>query len=1563
MNTPSLQVNKMEITNEYDDDDVYRNDKQKEERAKKLAVGKTKIRNFGRHLKKSFYEKYEVQSLDLVKSAFSAGDFSLNLTLSENTKYIIKLLEDVGLLMIHLTKSIGKSDYVIAIINFIKLRTDGPFVCIDFKKSLIDYFFKIFGELQTQSEDIFSGARELLDRYESVCESEIFKKLYKFGMYALSFSLFEKLGVTFNTFSYSKIESEMIRKKFCKRSSLVHTLLDTLLFICERGYQCMKTGSLEPIFHSGKSYEKWFAKVQELKRNSLYMNNPEPHGLDRFSFLADVNEAIEKGESILKFTYKLGDFEKRTVSSTLNDLKMIKSNETTRRAAQKERAAPFSVLLYGGSSIGKSTLTKLLFYHYGKLFNLPTDSEFKYTRNPVDDFWSGFDSTKWCVQLDDIAFMHPNKAMNGDPSLNEMLQVVNNVPFVPNQADLGDKGRTPMKAKFVIATTNTEHLNAYSFYSCPLAIRRRLPFVIDVQVKPEYLKDGCMLDTKGHIMEQGDYPDYWQFIVKRVVPMGTEREGQRADLVTVEIFSDVYKFIKWFSQAAKDHEIRENTVSICDGIMSQIQLCKECSVPEKHCTCVKVDFTVQSYDVLNNLLERNLYLYLARQGYDMSRNFCNYCYTFSIWTSVNIFTYCLFKYAYFEQFCFLLYCSPLLRPIINCYLSHIAFNDRLINLVYRWMGTLAEKQIGENKYLKVLIKHKAIIMGAIYMFTSVYTANKLSQFISDKVKKRKETPKQECNSNFVAQNNELNEPVIESTGRKPEGCMEERENVWYKNDYTVTNFDVSPINTSYLSFTREKVHSVLLNNTVTFLSRFMKDGRTVTRHTRAVCVTGHIYMCNNHGLPDDDQFHLSVVSTDSKDGINSNISFLVVKSQILRFKGKDLAFIKIRNLPPKKDITQLFCKETLNGSFNGVYLQTNSDGLRVTSNVRYIRKFPNSPVGNLGNLDVWCGTSDVITEKGDCGAILLAESSFGPIILGIHVAGDPLGTVASLVVTQNFLNDVIQKIGGINIQSGVPLLSAPSAPRVLGELHWKSPIRYIAEGTADVYGSFLGFRGKSKSSVTKTLINDSMLKRGYQEKFGAPVMTSWQPWRHAVMEAVTPITEIDQDILDDCVNNFTKDILSKLTSKDLSMIHVYDDITTVNGAPGVSYVDKINRNTSVGNPWKKSKKYFMRSIPAVNGVDDPVEFVPEVMDRVKNCLDCYKSKSRYVPVFSGSLKDEARTFEKIAAGKVRVFTGSPGEFTFVERKYLLCIIRVIQNNRYIFEAAPGTIAQSTEWEEMRKYLTHFGDERMVAGDFKAFDKQMSPLFILAAGDVIMNILKEAGYSEEELTIVQGILTDIAFPMVDMNGDLVMFYGSNPSGHALTVIINSLVNSLYMRYAYAKASGRGSSQDFKTHIHLMTYGDDNVMGISKSCPWFSHTTIQNEMAAIGVTYTMADKSTESIPYIHISEVSFLKRTWRFDEELGIHLAPLEHGSIEKMLLTCVKSKSITFEEQTMAIIGSAVWEYFFYGKNVFEEKRDMLLEVVKENNLEIYVQENTFPTWSEMVDTFWRNSRGRHAFQL
>lgn len=671
-----------------------------------------------------------------------------------------------------------------------------------------------------------------------------------------------------------------------------------------------------------------------------------------------------------------------------------------------------------------------------------------------------------------------------------------------------------------------------------------------------------------------------------------------------------------------------------------------------------------------------------------------------------------------------------------------------------------------------------------------------------------------------------------------------------------------------------------------------------------------------------------------------------------------------------KKIIQFFQLGESNGIFNGAYAIREKDGSMSTKPMKKIslckeRNF-NFPGYNINSKQaVWKGYVDTETSDGECGSPLIIDSGYGYSIVGIHFLArisNPKETYATSI-DGNFIKQIYENLSQFNVECGeYTLVSAPSVQRELTDLHRKSVFRYLKDGSAHVYGSFVGFRGKSKSSVVNTPMSIHLKESGYKKKFTGPEMISWVPWHIAAVDLVKPINTLNTDMLNKCVISYVADVTGSMNLDDLKhMLMPLDNFTAINGAQ-VAYIDKINRNTSAGNPWKKSKKYFLTPSEPKHGMLDPVEVDAEIMTRVDEIISTYISGKQAHPNFCAHLKDEPVSFAKAKIGKTRVFTGATFDWTIVVRKFLLSFCRLQQHNRFAFEAAPGTIAQSLEWQEMYDYIVKHGKHRVVAGDYKAFDKKMSPKEILAAFDVIIHFCELSGnYSQQEIMIIRGIAQDTAFPLVDYNGDLVQLFGSNPSGHPLTVVINGIVNSLRMRYMFFTLMPESVDFGFKDCVNLMTYGDDNIMSVRKDCDWFNHTSIATGFAELDIIYTMADKEAASVPYINISEASFLKRTWLMDDTLGCYLAPLEHDSIEKMLMTWNRSKAVCEESQGISVITTALREYFFYGKDVYEEKLALLKELVTQLGWELFVEDSTFMTHEELCKAFEVSSKRTVSF--
>lgn len=1462
-------------------------------------------------------------------------------TISPENDYLIKLIEDIVILVRDLSKSQNKGDYALAIITFAKLRSSESLtkMLLDKWDSILKYEFQ-----GTDSTDMFQSLKGLLNKYDSVKKLPVFQKLYKFLLYCVGTSLFEKMGINFNASRYLKIEKAALKRDYNMGPDFIHCMLDTALFLCETGYQCMVTGSMEPFLHDENSYEQWNRDAELLKAQSRYISNPEPHGFTVFDFLNRLDAAIEKGTSIVKFQ-KDNEQAARLCKFVLNDLQMIRADCLTKRLAQQDRKAPFALLVHGGSSVGKSTFTKMLYYHFGKKFNLPIEPEYRYVRNPFDQYWTNFNSSQWCVQLDDIAFLHPNSSQGCDPSLMEMLQVVNNVPYVPTQADIQDKGKTPLRSRFVIATTNTETLNAETYFACPLAVQRRLPYVITIKPKKEYLKDEHMLDTsKLPTPKDGEYPDFWSICVRRVKP-ATKKSlhmGQVAELETIELFEDINLFLKWFNTVAAQAEATQGASMDCDNFMSNVQLC-ECGISALQCT--EHSTQLQSNDIVEyntswvqSVMNRREQTEEAQEENSVDQ----YFYTnimkeiarMNFVTKIIVWYYTMVLYYMHKSLTFRWFMSFFFgRWYFFWVLSYLMHYPECRQIALYLVGLRTYQTVCRNK-------HAFVFAAAIGTMLSLYKAfSWIKQTYTEEIKSDL--------SNFQSTSQER--------GSSPEPKGDKMENVWYKDIYECTQFDIEEPSVSRSNWIADQTKSFLRNNCVHFTLRWdLGTGIRKAVNCRAVCIVGNIYVMNNHCAPVD-TFSLEVTSQNKKDGVSENITLLITPSQCVRNESRDLLFIELP-VPPKKDIRSFFPKSSYQGRFDGEYLGRSSDGSIYTNKAKaskLIRGFQkwNEKRQVMVETNVWKSTCDVETRVGDCGSILISYSSMGPLILGIHAMGSDIPTTQP---NNTFAISITQEdlafLDGMVIKNGIPSFQVGEYKMELGPLSVKSPVRYIEQGTLEVYGSFLGFRGKMKSRVCKTLMSDLAVEHGYVRNTDQPMMNSWIPWRKALLDMTRPVTDIRLDVLEIVKESFINDILTNLPKSSIEELIVYDNVTAINGKPGLAYVDKLNRNTSAGFPFRKSKKFFLTHIDPIDELQHPVDVTPEIQAEMDRIIDSYENLTAVMPVFTASLKDEPTSIKKCLEGKTRVFCGAPMPWSLVVRKYLLSTIRVIQKNRFLFEAGPGTIAQSKEWDDIYQYVTKFGEDRIVAGDYGKFDKRMPSSVILAAFNIIIAMLKAANWSDRDINVVKGIATDTAFPTIDFNGDLIRCYGTNPSGHPLTVIINGLANSLYIRYCYFMANPDKECGSFQKNVSLMTYGDDMIMGVSRSIDWFHHTVVKQQLADIDIEFTMADKEAPSVPFINIKDATFLRRSWRYEEELGYRVCPIEHASIDKMLTMCVQSKTISMELQAVAVMDTAVREYFWYGKSIFEEKRALMLHFIEELNLQEYV-ERDFPTWEQLKGDF------------
>jgi hypothetical protein len=1430
-------------------------------------------------------------------------------------EYMQNLAYDLGKLLFSLTRSKGDLDVVIiALINFLDNRAGqrvliheetrnrfllaleriardlGANVLEGFKDTTPDPHPNDLPEQKIDLEQVADYGKLLVDSYHELMETPIFLKVYKLFSYTLAFGIFRDFGLSFETFGYSRLQAELMKKKYYKRSEFAIALIDTSQFILRQGIQSAKTGTLAPLFHSGATYVQWYDQVRKLKDQSKFLDNPEIAGFSLFSYEGELDEAIEKGESIVKYGAEYASkVEAQTLKHFYRDLQFLKAELATTKRANMTRKPPFSVMLHGDSGVGKSYLKDLLYYYHASLRGLPNGDEYKFTRSPASEFWDGFRSSVHTLIMDDVAYIKPDATNDVDTSLKELIQVINPTPMMPNQAALEKKGKTPFLAELVIATTNIKDLNSFHYFSHPSAIQRRLPFIITPRVRPEFAKPGGSLDTSKVLLRE-DFDlscvdDYWLFDIEEVLPRKyTKNGGNMAEIRKIHKDLSTGEFLQWFGGAVTAHHKQQDKMSASVDRLKGIEVCNLCYSLNHLCKCQK-----QSLDLVARVASRKTSLPAIMAIVTWTLGIYEYLIGIGFWLSMLV--------------AFVPFLTDDTVYNATMYLLRLFFLKKVNNTRedIRILGDRIRDRIGYPRLLVGAVG-TTMLMGIMYkVFRS--SVNQQSE----------------------------RRPIADN----------EKINPWKKDDYETTTFDINRGTLSWKNQDRAFVKAKLQHN----VTKIDIRGDTEQFRTNMFGLCGHWYIINTHAIPKSGDLSIQIIRGIQADGVNLSKTIVRRQSDIYRIGKSDISLIYIRELPPVRDVRQLLARSSLRGTLKGYYLIRNTNGEYVYKDVHKATQQGWGLWRSRAGV-YWQGyTETEPTKDGDCGAPLILETEYGPVIAGIHCAGDG-DKIQCLVIPDEAL-DHIRKVDDV-VDSGEPNISAPGFERTVEDLHYKSPIRYIEEGNATVYGSFTGFRPSPRSRVENTPMSEFLEEQGYSVKYTKPQMSGWKPWRIALEDMVNPIYKFDQSIVEEAKIGFLSDIIAALPEHEFDKLCVYDTFTAINGAASIAHVDRVNMSTSAGNPYKKSKKYFITPDPD-SELPEAVNFLEPIKSRIAEMEQEYREGRRVQPNFCAHLKDEPVTFAKAELGKTRVFAGAPTDWIIVVRKFYLSFIRVMMRNKLVFESAPGVVVQSREWSELYHYLTRYGTETMVAGDYKAYDKRMSPVFMMAAFDIIIEICKlSRNFDDEEIQIMRGIATDTSYPLMDFNGDLIQFNGSNPSGHPLTVVINCLVNSLYMRYAYHVLNPKRECVTFQKNVSLLTYGDDNALGVHPDCPWYNHSSISLAFKQMDIIYTMADKSAESVPYLDISQISFLKRTWRFDSHVGDYLAPLDHESIEKSLMTWVRSKSICKEEQCIAIISSAVREYFFYGKKTFLKRRQMFVELIEKLNLQMYQTDSTLPTYEELL---------------
>jgi hypothetical protein len=545
------------------------------------------------------------------------------------------------------------------------------------------------------------------------------------------------------------------------------------------------------------------------------------------------------------------------------------------------------------------------------------------------------------------------------------------------------------------------------------------------------------------------------------------------------------------------------------------------------------------------------------------------------------------------------------------------------------------------------------------------------------------------------------------------------------------------------------------------------------------------------------------------------------------------------------------------------------------------------------------------TKNGDCGAVLMAiHSGVARKIIGIHVAG----TIGIGMSSPLNIEDIQRAMDQVSMDAQISL----NLDEVLREPTEHEEVE-LPEGDFVPIGKAI-YR---VATPTKTALRESLVHGLVTEPITAPsalgpkkVDGKWiDPMKQGLKKAGKIPPSLDTQILTVALNDVERIVNSSIDHQHQRILTDYEAVAGVEDDP---FMAPINRKSSPGFPLSRDKGKLPGKMKWLG--TDEYKLDPEIQRQMALVVARAKTNVRTPTVWVDTLKDERRPLEKVRIAKTRVFAAGPMVYTLVFRKYFLGFAAHCAKNRIDNEISVGTNVYSIDWTRTAMKLRSKG-RKVIAGDFSNFDGTLV-LELLAEIVEIVNKFYDDG--EENARVRRVLWKEIVNSVHVCGDDVYLWTHSQPSGCPVTAILNSLYNSISVRYVWmlvAPADFR-TMKAFNANVAMVSYGDDNCINISDEVSeFFNQLTIADGYEQIGMVYTDELKSGEMVPYRTLSEITYLKRAFKWDEEEHQYLAPLDLGVVLEMI-NWVRG-DFDLEERTIENMETSAFELSLHGREVFE----------------------------------------------
>nr|BDD37697.1 polyprotein [Narcissus late season yellows virus] len=272
-----------------------------------------------------------------------------------------------------------------------------------------------------------------------------------------------------------------------------------------------------------------------------------------------------------------------------------------------------------------------------------------------------------------------------------------------------------------------------------------------------------------------------------------------------------------------------------------------------------------------------------------------------------------------------------------------------------------------------------------------------------------------------------------------------------------------------------------------------------------------------------------------------------------------------------------------------------------------------------------------------------------------------------------------------------------------------------------------------------------------------------------------------------------------------------------------SIFEALNMKSAVGALYQgKKRDYFL-------------DFTPQMKEDIlyESCERLFKGE---MGVWNGSLKSELRPVEKVEANKTRTFTAAPID-TLLAGK--VCVDD-FNNQFYDYHLkGPWSVGMTKFYGGWDDLLSKLPDGWVYCdADGSQFDSSLSPYLINAVLHIRQEFMEEWSVGAQMLS---NLYTEIVYtPISTPDGTLVKKFKGNNSGQPSTVVDNTLMVILAMRYSLLKAGV--PVEEHNKMCRFLVNGDDLLLALE---PKFENILddLASSFSELGLKYTFDQRTRE------------------------------------------------------------------------------------------------------------------------